>query len=220
MRRLIRLVAAVSAVLLLAAPAAQAQYEKTKSTLAISEPVEVPGAVLEPGTYLVRVANIQANRNVVVFQNMDGTKTFATCLATPHRGASEFKETEFDFYPMPAGQTRVLRSWFPANVANGQDFYYPAERAAELKRITSVEVPVATAEMNPPAPAPPAPEPVAESAPAPAPPPAPEPPAQTAAASTEETNLPQTASPYPLVAILGAASLAVGAALHLRRRAA
>ena len=217
MRRTIASAVVTGAALLLGASAAQGQYEQTKATLVLADRVEVPGAILEPGNYLVRIADQQSTRNVIVFQSPDGTRTYATTIATPHRGEQVAHESEFTFYRMPEGQPRVLRSWFPANDVNGQDFYYSAERAAEIRRLTSQEVPVQTAELSPP----PAPAPVAVSAPPPPPPPAPipseateatAPPVRAAASDT----LPQTASPYPLIALLGATSL--GAALVLNRR--
>ena len=226
MLKTLRLIAFPAALSLLVAGVAGAQYEMTKSTLAISDRVEVPGAILEPGTYLIRVADVQANRNVVVFQSPDGTKTYATAIATPHRGAREPANSEFVFYPTAAGETRVLRSWWAHGDVNGQDFVYSADRAAALRKTTREEVPVATADMVPataPEPAPvPAPAPVVASAP---PPPAPAP-AETTASNETMTRssgsetLPQTASPYPSIAVLGLAFLAGALVLRHRREAA
>jgi LPXTG-motif cell wall-anchored protein len=214
-----------AAIALISTLTATAQYEKTKSTLVVADRVEVPGAVLEPGNYLVRITDQQSNRNVIVFQSPDGSKTYATTIATPHRTAKSIGETQFTFFTTPEGQPRVLRSWFPADDVNGQDFVYPAARAAQLRTITREEVPVATAEMTTtttePAPAPPV-------ASAPPPPPAPvettrettvatAPPAP--APATDEA-LPQTASPYPLVGLLGSLSLAASFVLSRRRRSA
>jgi MYXO-CTERM domain-containing protein len=221
MLKTMRLIAAPAVLSLLVAGGAAAQYEQTKSTLAITDRVEVPGAVLEPGTYLVKVADVQANRNVVVFQSIDGTKTFATAIATPHRGAKAPSNSEFIFYNTAAGEPRVMRTWFAHDDVNGQDFVYPAERAAALRKSTNEEVPAATADMipaSPPAPAPveaPAPAPVAQAAPPP--PPAP---VETTASNdraTDNDTLPQTASPYPSIGLLGLAALA-GAAVLSRRR--
>jgi hypothetical protein len=147
MTKTLRLIALPAALTLLAAGTASAQTHNIKSTLAISDRVEVPGAILEPGTYLVRVAEKQADRNTVVFQSLDGTKTFATAMATPHPEHQSKTETEFVFYPTSAGETRVLRSWYPPNDRfAGQDFVYPADRMAALRKSTSTEVPVATAD--------------------------------------------------------------------------
>lgn len=222
MLKTIRLIAAPAALSLLFAGAASAQYEMRKSTLAISDRVEVPGAILEPGTYLVRVADQQANRNVIVFQSPDGTKTYATAIATPHRGAKEPANSEFVFYPTASGETRVLRTWWAHDDVNGQDFVYPAERAAALRNATHEEVPVATADMIPASPPPPAPAAVAAPAPRPAPAPAP---VETMASNetttkTDRDTLPQTASPYPSIALLGLVFLAGGLVLRHRREAA
>ena len=223
-----------AAVLLLAASGAFAQYEKTRSTLAVADRVEVPGAVLEPGTYLVRVADIQSNRNVIVFESPDGTKTYATAIATPHQGAKAPNSSEFTFYTTAPGEPRVLRSWFAPNDPNGQDFYYPAERAAELKTKTHEDVPVATADMMPAAGSSSQASAQTEAsksvvAPPPPPPPAPAPapaPAETMASNetsgsnatgTDADTLPKTASPYPLIAVLGLASLGAAAILRKRR---
>ncbi len=221
-----------ASVLLLAASGARAQYEKTKSTLAIADRVEVPGAILEPGTYLVRVADVESNRNVIVFESPDGSKTYATAIATPHRGAKTPTESEFTFYTTAPGEPRVLRTWFAPNDPNGQDFYYPAERAAALKNETHEEVPVATAGMMPASGSSseaPAKTETSKSVVAPPPPPPPAPaPAETLASNetsasnataTDADTLPKTASPYPLIALLGLASLGAAAILRKRREA-
>lgn len=201
-----------------------AQTHNIKSTLAIADRVEVPGAILEPGTYLVRVAEVQSDRNTVVFQSLDGTKTFATAIATPHPDAQPKEQTEFVFYPTPSGENRVLRSWFPPNDRfAGQDFVYSADRMAALRRLGTEETPASTTastvttertetstrppEMVPATPPPP-----------PAPAPAPEPVTRTADMSTStEASLPHTASPVPAIGSLGLVFLAAGTFLRRRR---
>ncbi len=200
--------------------AASAQTHNIRSTLALSDRVEIPGAVLEPGTYLVRVAEQQSDRNTIVFQSLDGTRTFATVLATPHPKARSIDETEFVYFPTPAGEPRVLRTWFPPNDRfAGQDFVYPADRMAALRKETSEELPVATAQTTPmPAPAekadmvPVTPPPPPASAPAAEP--RPEPPTRIADAGS---TLPKTASPVPAIGSLGLLFLAAGSLL--RRKA-
>lgn len=223
MSKTLRFASAAAAVTLVLPFAANAQYEKTKSTLAIPDRVEVPGAVLEPGTYLVRVTDVQANRNVVVFQSADGTKTYATAIATPHRGAKEPANSEFVFYPAAAGQPRVLRTWWARDDVNGQDFYYPAERLAALQNGSREESPVAT-DMVPASAPPPVAAPVAAAAPPPAPAPV-----ETMASrdtssdlnrGTDGDTLPQTASPYPTIGLLGLAALAGAWFLGRRRETA
>src|SRR5438477_10890944 len=61
-------------------------FKEKESTLTATETVEVPGAVLEPGTYVIKVIELQNNRNVVQVTNIDGNKIYTTCIATPHQG--------------------------------------------------------------------------------------------------------------------------------------
>jgi len=56
---------------------------ESKSTLTITTPLEVPGAVLDPGTYVVKLVDTESNRNVVTFMSADEKKVFATAIATP-----------------------------------------------------------------------------------------------------------------------------------------
>ncbi len=122
---------------------------RPESTLTITDPTEVPGGViLEPGSYVVKVANTQANWNVITIQNPDMTKTFATVIATPHTATEATPHTTFVFFNTPAGQPKALRSWFPPNDRFGQDFVYTKARGEELARLTNEKVPEQTPEMQ------------------------------------------------------------------------
>ncbi len=198
--------------------------EKT-STLTITTPLEVPGAILDPGTYVVKLVDTQ--NNIVAITSVDGKKTYATAICVPHEAADQPRHTEFTFYSVPENANKVLRTWYRPNDRYGQDFLYPPDRAAALRQMTNTEVPALTAEQStrlsnqpapaavvsdaeppkpiePPAPPPPAPV-MAEAAPAPAP--------ATMTADASDT-LPKTGSKTPLV--LAAGILALGAASGLR----
>jgi hypothetical protein len=218
--KVVRILAAVVAVSLAGAVSADVAPEK-KSTLTITTPVEVPGAVLEPGTYVVKLVDTQSNRNVVTFTSADEKKIFATAIATPHVAADDPRHSTFVFYGTPEGSTKVLRTWFAPNDRYGQDFMYPAERAAALRKTTSAEVPAMTAEqsheiadgMKPAAVAsdrePLRPASAADSeyvAPA----------SMTADATTA---MPQTASKTPLLLATGLLALGVASALRFAGRA-
>ena len=202
-----------------------------KSTLTTATPIEVPGAILDPGTYVVKLVETQNNRNVVTITSVDEKKIFATTICTPHVAAEDPRHTTFMFYSTPEGANKVLRTWYAPNDRYGQDFVYPPDRAAALRQMTNTEVPALTAEQsteltNRPAPVavvsdaePPKPiEPPAPPPPAPAPAPAPmaEAPAPAPATMTADASetLPKTASKTPLV--LAAGILALGVASGLR----
>jgi hypothetical protein len=223
-----RILSAVIALGLVGAVQGDVAPEK-KSTLTIATPLEVPGAILDPGTYVVKLVDTQSNRNVVTITSVDEKKIYATAICTPHVAADDPRHTTFMFYSVPEGANKVLRTWYAPNDRYGQDFVYPPDRAAALRTVTNAEVPAMTAEQsselaNRPAPVavvsdaeppkpiePPAPFPAVavETAPAPAP--------ATMTADASET-LPKTASKTPLVLAAGILALGVASGLRLAGR--
>lgn len=128
---------------------AQTTQTRPRSSLAITEPTEVPGGVvLPPGNYLIKVTDNQSTWNVVSITDPFEKKTFATILATPHTAKDSAPNSMFVFFNTPTGQNKVLRSWWPSNDRWGQDFVYPKARAAELARVSSEQVPEMTSDMS------------------------------------------------------------------------
>ncbi len=222
--------AAVAVVAL--SPYATADEWNKKTTVTISEPVEVPGAVLPAGTYVFKLVDSQADRHIVEIQNQRENHTFATIIATPNYRIRPTGNTVISFWETPAGQPKALRAWFYPGDNFGQEFRYPKTRATEITQVAHEQVPVAEepapqASQNAPQPAPqvaqntppPPPAPVAaapapQPAPAPVAQPAPQPaPAPEVAENTLPKTLPQTASDLPLLSLAGLLSL--GAALGL-----
>ena len=199
-----------------------------KSTLTVIDRVEVPGAILEPGTYVVKLVDVKNNRNIVHITNVDETKIFAAAIATPHEALQSTPNTAFTYYSSPAGTPRILRTWFGPNEKIGQDFVYSPQRAAELARLTKEKVPELTADMSrdldrdrePKQPA--EALPVAEVAPVPAPPaelhttsePGPTAP-DTMTADNSPRQLPKTASHYPLLFAIGLVAIVAAFALRV-----
>jgi LPXTG-motif cell wall-anchored protein len=191
--------------------------EWTKTTkVTFSDPVQVPGKVLQPGTYTFRLMDSPSNRHIVQVFDADGTHLITTILAIPNYQLEVSGHTILAFAERPTGEPEALKAWFYPGDNFGQEFVYPKAEAAELSQVNNTVVPTETE---------PAPQPVAETTPAPAPAPAPEPvaapvqqqtdaqpaPAQEAPAPAQ---LPQTGSDLPLIGLAGL--LALGGALALR----
>ena len=123
-------------------PAATAQINTEKSLFTLTEPMDVGGAVLEPGTYRIKVVELSFNRNVVQVTNEAGSKVFAAVLATPHviRTDEAIPESRFIYYAAIAGQPKALRTWFAHDTPYGQDIIYPKRRAMELAAAAKVPV--------------------------------------------------------------------------------
>jgi hypothetical protein len=193
----------------------------------ISEPVEVPGVTLAPGSYVFKLADSASNRHIVVIQNERQSKTLATILAIPNYRLQPTDKSSFLFWETAAGQPRAVRAWFYPADNFGQEFVYPKGRPNQIAQVTNQETAAPPAPEPLAAPAPAAQEPVevAQNTPPPSPErqqtPAVEPPQPRAPQPTpfvSENNkprvLPETASNLPLLALTGflsvAASLGVG----------
>jgi len=218
---------------------AWADEHDRKTRITISEPMEIPGGkILQPGTYVLKLADEQDNRHTVYIQNERENHTYATVFAVANYRVKPTGKSVITFWETPAGQPKAIRAWFYPGEDYGQEFLYPKSRVTEINQVASQQVPEAPANVEP-APAPPEPE-VAENAPPPAPPevapepapaPAPEPvaaapaPAPAPVVVAEKTpppapaEIPHTAGSLPLLALFGfgALGLAVGVRSFAKR---
>src|SRR5437868_11871990 len=115
-----------------AVPQVRADEWNKKTIVKISEPIEVPGTVLQPGTYVFKLVDLQAERHIVTVQNEDQNKTFATVIAIPNYRLEPKDKSTFLFWETPAGQPRAIRAWFYPGDNFGQEFAYPKERATQI----------------------------------------------------------------------------------------
>lgn len=131
-------VMAISAIALLLSLPAMAQTPEV-STLPITEPTQVGGTILQPGTYLIRVVAPQADRNKVQITSVDRSTIYVTALTVPHQLEPNEKmpDTMFVYYPAGEGQPRALRTWFAPDPASGggHDIVYEESRARQLARL-------------------------------------------------------------------------------------
>jgi hypothetical protein len=256
-RLIIRCLAIVGVAALL-----QADAWNKKTELTVNQKIEVPGAVLTPGKYVVKLVDSQSNRHIVQFTNEAGDQVISTVLAIPNERLEPTGDSEFAFYETSVGGAPALRAWFYPGDNFGQQFAYPKDRALELARASGEDVPslsgndlssgqpstVSPKENETAASAPPPtesattppPQPTAQTRTQPAAPsaqPAPRPdptlmaqaerpqagpatpPSQPSqqpdAGEAQRSTLPSTASPAPLLGLIGLLSL--GGAFGLRR---
>jgi len=113
-------------------PNARADVWNKKTIVDFPQAVEVPGTVLQPGKYVVKLADSQSNRHIVQIFNAREDHVFATILAIPKYRMETPEKTIFTFYELPAGQPEALRSWFYPGDNTGNEFVYPKKRAIEI----------------------------------------------------------------------------------------
>ncbi len=187
-----------------------------KTILKLTEPMQIEGVLLQPGTYVFRLMDSMADRHIVRIMNEDETRVVATIIGMPHYELEPPNKTQLDFWETPAVTPPGVKDWhYPGEMLGLQFTQPPATQVAvappPAAPPAAAEVAPAPEEVTPaPTPAPaPAPE-VAQAPPAPAP--------ETPAPAPVET-LPKTASNLPLIALLGLSFVALSAGLRgLRSR--
>jgi hypothetical protein len=215
---------------------AQADTWDKKTIITIDQPIQVEDTYLDSGTYVFKLLDSSSNRNIVQIYNRDQNHLINTIMAIPDYRLQPAGDTRFTFYETPPGTARAVRAWFYPGDNYGQEFRYPKQ----LHQLVAYAAP-APSLITPPAQPPPppvvtkpaepevpAPQPEAVSAPPPrqdepvviaqnTPPPAPPAAApQEPPPVQEPTELPKTATPYPLIGLGGLISLAGYALLRLK----
>lgn len=218
------------------AASAQADAWNKKTILKFNQPVEVPGHVLTPGTYVFQLADSSADRNVVqIFsedkKGMDHLVT--TTMAIPDYRVATPVKTEVTFEERHSNTPEAVHSWFYPGDNYGWQFLYPKGQTLQVAKNTR-PTPVTRASKGAATPSaarkaaaintPTSKPEVAQPEPKPLPvtlaqnrPPATFAPQPSAA---KQGELPKTASNLPLEVAIGLFLLAVGAGilrLSLRR---
>ncbi len=219
------------AILGMMTPKARADEWDQKTTITFSGPVEIPGQVLPAGTYVFKLADSMSDRNIVEVFNKDENHLYGIFLAIPDYRLKPADKPIITFEERATGAPEAVRAWFYPGENYGHDFVYPKVKALELARANKQPVPSMPNELaaNTTKPTKSMTEPhvmamkkaplmaqkpnqqearIAEAFPPP--PPA----AKTTQAANLPRKLPKTASPLPLLAMIGLLSL--GSALLLR----
>ena len=199
-----------------------------KTVFTFSGPVEIPGQVLSAGTYVFKLADSSSDRNIVQVFNKDETHLYGTFLAIPDYRIKPAGKTIITFEERPAGSPEAVKAWFYPGENYGRDFVYPKPKATALAKANDTPVPSMPAEFAAntikPAATVKAPHIVAmNQAPLKAQKPTEEEVeiAEVFAVSAEAPlppTLPTTASPLPLIGLVGL--LSIGAGVGLRFAAA
>ena len=225
MKRLVLAVASVGLLGIALAPAALAGEWDKLTYLTVNESIQVPNKVLPPGKYAMKLLDSPGDRHIVQIFNADQTHLETTILAIPNYRLQPTGKTVFTFWETPPGQPKALRAWFYPGDNFGQEFAYPKSAATQIAAVSHESVPTTEAtkeseyksaevtQTPPPAPQEQPQQEIAQNTPPPAP--VPEAPAPAPAPTPQE--LPKTASPYPLVGLIGLFSLGLFAIVRAVR---
>jgi hypothetical protein len=200
----------------LVAPLVMADEFEKKTVVHVTERVQLPNSILEPGQYVFRLMD-NPDRHIVLIYNADGTHLVTKVMAVPNLRLRPTSKTVFQFWETPAGQPKALRAWFYPGDNFGQEFVYPKSKSVEIAQIVHAPVLAVVVEKEAEIETAPIvrvdekgtemPVVVEEVVVARNDPPA-EPVVTAAAAEPEPATLPHTASTYPMIALFGLLSLA------------
>jgi hypothetical protein len=124
----------------LAVPALQASVWNQKTVFTFNEPVEVPGRVLAPGTYVFKLADNESDRNVVQVYSNNQKHLLGTFLAIPDYRLKTPGKPIINFSERAAGSPEAVRAWFYPGDNYGHEFVYPRTEATKLAKVNNEPV--------------------------------------------------------------------------------
>jgi hypothetical protein len=176
---------------------------------------------LGPGTYRFRLADPDSGRKILQVLSKNGSAVHAMFHTRPDSRVTATKTATVTFMETPAGVPPAIRSLFYGGELNGYEFVYPPGGPIMVAEVVpQPEI----AYMSTPIPTLPDPRIVPERAAVPKPAALPESAAVAEPAPAQEpsappADLPRTATPVPMIALGGVASLLAAFGIGLVRKA-
>jgi hypothetical protein len=121
--------------LAISVPAAWAQSWNERTELTFSDPVMIPGATLQPGTYIFRLTDSQSSRHIVEIAKEDG-ETVTVTQAVPTKRKEAKGDVVVKFNPTEAGTPPAIAAWFYPGSVYGHQFVYPDDQAKKIAERT------------------------------------------------------------------------------------
>ena len=141
MQKLTVLTLACAGMLFTMLPRARADEWNQKTIFTFSQPVEVPGRVLPPGTYVFKLVDSASNRNIVEVLNKRENHVYGIFLAIPDYHLKPASKTILTFEERASGAPQAVKAWFYPGDNYAHDFVYPKVKAVELAQANHAPVP-------------------------------------------------------------------------------
>ncbi|MGA3236724.1 MAG: hypothetical protein ABSG03_10500 [Bryobacteraceae bacterium] len=130
-------------------PGAKADARNQKTVFTFSGPVEIPGQILPAGTYVFKLHNSDSYRHIVQVFNKDENHVFGTFIAIPDYRLHPSSESIINFHERAAGSPVAIKAWFYPGTTYGHEFVYPKTKAVELAKANNTPVPAMPTELTP-----------------------------------------------------------------------
>ncbi|HEX4166527.1 MAG TPA: hypothetical protein VHZ55_13750 [Bryobacteraceae bacterium] len=128
------------------APLAIADESNQETIFTFSGPVEIPGQVLEAGTYVFKLAESDSDRDIVQVFNRDETHLYGTFLTIPDDRLRTPGKSIINFEENVADSPEAVKAWFYPGDNTGHEFVYPKPVAVALAKANHTPVPSMPAE--------------------------------------------------------------------------
>ena len=122
-------------------PVLKADEYNRQTFFTITQPLEVPGVVLTPGTYVMRLFDSSSDRHIVQFMTEDRKKQLALTFAVAADRVRPTGKTVLTMYEGSRGEPPALHTWFYPGDVVGQEFLYPHKQAVRISERTNTVVP-------------------------------------------------------------------------------
>jgi len=109
-------------------PSVKADEWNKETKVTFSAPVQIPGQVLQAGSYVFKLADNQADRHIVQIFNEDQNQLIATILAIPAYRLKPTDDTLITFEERPTGTPEAVSRWFYPGDQDGVGFVYPEDQ--------------------------------------------------------------------------------------------
>ena len=106
------------------APQLKADAWDKKTTMTFSAPVEIPGQVLSPGTYVFKLMDNAADRHIVQVFSADEQHVYATILAVPDERERVTGKNVVTFEERTMNSPQAIKAWFYPGDQTGNEFVY------------------------------------------------------------------------------------------------
>lgn len=103
-------------------------------------PVEIPGQVLDGGTYVFKVVDAESDRNIVQVFSENEKHLYGTFLTVPDYHLRPSGKTIVNFEERAAGDPEAVKSWVYPGDHYGHDVVFPRARAQTLAKANKLPV--------------------------------------------------------------------------------
>jgi len=123
---------------MVALPALQADPIKKATEVTFSGPTEIPGMVLPPGTYKIKVPDPYTHSDMVGFYDPSESHLYKLVRTVPAYRTTLKDKTVITFQERAAGAPPAVDRWFYPDDYYGRQFVYPK---VELRQVSEVVPP-------------------------------------------------------------------------------